>query len=183
MTVYAKWVDDSANPFDDVASDSYCHDAILWAVEKGITNGTTASTFESCTRAQMVTFLWRNAGSPAPTAAENPFTDVAEGAYYYEAVLWAVEKGITNGTTETTFAPNATVTRGQTVTFLYRYEESPAVTGSLAFNDVSADSFCADAVIWATEKGITNGTTATTFSPNAACTRGQIVTFLYRGNI
>ena len=128
MTVYAKWTkNDTAaaaeNPFTDVAEGSYCHDAVLGAVEKGITNGVTDTTFQpgaSCTRAQMVTFLWRNAGSPEPASTVNPFTDVSAGAYYYKAVLWAVEKGITNGITATTFGPNDSCTRGQIVTFLYR---------------------------------------------------------------
>ena len=153
-----------------------------WAVEKGITNGLTATTFgpnNSCTRGQMVTFLWRAAGSPAATAT-NSFTDVASSEYYYDAVLWAVEKGITNGTSATTFSPNATVNRGQTVTFLYRYAESPAATGETSFTDVAADAYYANAVKWAVAEEITNGTSSTTFSPASNCTRGQIVTFLYR---
>ena len=155
---------------------------MYWAVGEGITNGTTATTFSpnnACTRAQMVTFLWRAAGEPEPETTVNPFTDVSESAYYYEAVLWAVEQGITNGTTATTFAPNATVTRGQTVTFLWRNAGSPA-TGNGSFTDVAAEAFYASAVAWAVSEGITNGTTATTFSPNSNCTRAQIVTFLYR---
>ena len=127
----------------------------------------------------MVTFLWRAAGSPEPETTVNPFTDVSASAYYYEAVLWAVERGITNGTSATTFSPDATVTRGQTVTFLWRYAGSPAASGS-SFNDVAADAYYAGAVAWAVNEGITNGTTATTFSPSNACTRAQIVTFLWR---
>ena len=172
----------SSTGFTDVAADAYYADAVKWAVEKGITNGLTATTFgpnNSCTRGQMVTFLWRAAGSPAATAT-NSFTDVASSEYYYDAVLWAVEKGITNGTSATTFSPNATVNRGQTVTFLYRYAESPAATGETSFTDVAADAYYANAVKWAVAEEITNGTSSTTFSPASNCTRGQIVTFLYR---
>jgi len=168
--------------FTDVAADAYYADAVKWAVDKGITNGLTATTFgpnNSCTRGQMVTFLWRAAGSPKATAT-NSFTDVAAGEYYYDAVLWAVEKGITNGTTSTTFSPSATVNRGQTVTFLYRYAGSPAATGTSSFTDVAADAFYANAVKWAVAEEITNGTSSTTFAPNSNCTRGQIVTFMYR---
>ena len=134
---------------------------------------------QACTRAQMVTFLWRAAGSPAPASTENPFADIAQDAYYYDAVLWAAEQGITGGTGAETFSPNATVTRAQTVTFLYRAAGSPAVSGS-GFADVAADAYYADAVAWAADQGITSGTTAETFSPAQACTRAQIVTFLYR---
>ena len=128
----------------------------------------------------MVTFLWRANGSPA-ASGENPFTDVKSGAYYYDAVLWAVEKGITKGTSDTTFSPDQTVTRGQTVTFLYRSDGAPAVTGDNSFTDVAADAYYADAVQWAVNESITTGTSAATFSPLDNCTRGQIVTFLYRG--
>ena len=127
----------------------------------------------------MVTFLWRSAGAPQPESSLNPFTDVADTAYYYDAVLWAVEQGITNGTTATTFSPNATVTRGQTVIFLWRYSGSPEADGS-CFTDVAADAYYATAVAWAAGEGITSGTTATTFNPHDPCTRAQIVTFLYR---
>lgn len=150
-------------------------------MENDITNGTSATTFSpnmSCTRAQMVTFLWRAAGSPKATG-NNPFTDLDSSAYYYDAVLWAIENGVTNGTSATTFSPDATVTRGQTVTFLYRANGSPAASGN-SFADVSADSYYADAVAWAVAEAITNGTGDNTFSPDADCTRGQIVTFLYR---
>ena len=150
--------------------------------ENGVTEGTSATTFSpdaSCTRAQMVTFLWRANGSPKATVA-NPFTDVQADAYYYDAVLWAVEKGITSGTSATTFAPDATVTRGQTVTFLHRANGSPAVSGSSPFNDVAADAYYTAAVQWAVTEGVTSGTSATTFAPDAPCTRAQIVTFLYR---
>lgn len=168
--------------FTDVPAGEYYYDAVYWAVENGVTNGTSATTFSpnaACTRAQMVTFLWRAAGSPEPESGENPFTDVSGSAYYYEAVLWAVENGITNGTSATTFSPDATVTRGQTVTFLWRYDGTPAA-GGVSFADVPADAYYSAAVAWAVENGITNGTGANTFSPDAACTRAQIVTFLYR---
>ena len=168
--------------FIDVPASAYYYDAVYWAVDEGITNGTTATTFspnKACTRAQMVTFLWRAAGEPEPETTVNPFTDVAAGAYYYDAVLWAVEQGITNGTTATTFSPDATVTRAQTVTFLWRSAGSPTVSGS-GFADVASDAYYAGAVAWAVSEGITNGTTTTTFSPGSSCTRAQIVTFLYR---
>lgn len=173
----------SSNPFTDVSADAYYHDAVLWAVEKGITSGTSATTFSPntvCTRAQAVTFLWRAAGSPEPGIAENPFTDVASDSYYYKAVLWAVEKGITSGTSATTFSPNVTCSRAQIVTFLWRGQQSPSVSTSGAFTDVSADAYYAKAVDWAVSEGITSGTSVTTFSPNANCTRAQIVTFLWR---
>ena len=169
--------------FVDVPASAYYADAVKWAVEKGITTGTSATTFSpeaSCTRAQMVTFLWRAAGSPAPKATTTAFTDLDKSAYYYDAVLWAVEQGITTGTSSTTFSPNATVTRGQTVTFLYRFAGQPAVSGSSSFTDVNSSDYYAAAVQWAKEQGITSGTSATTFSPTSDCTRGQIVTFLYR---
>ena len=169
--------------FVDVPASAYYADAVKWAVEKGITTGTSATTFSpetSCTRAQMVTFLWRAAGSPAPKATTTAFTDLDKSAYYYDAVLWAVEQGITTGTSATTFSPNATVTRGQTVTFLYRFAGQPAVSGSSSFTDVNSSDYYAAAVQWAKEQGITSGTTDTTFSPTSDCTRGQIVTFLYR---
>jgi len=168
--------------FKDVAASAYYYDAVQWAVSKGITNGTTATTFgpeESCTRGQIVTFLWRAAGSPTATGS-NPFTDVKTGDYWYDAVLWAVSQGITNGTTATTFGPNETCTRGQTVTFLYRNAGSPAAAASSAFTDVASGAYYSSAVAWAVSQGITNGTTARIFSPDEICTRGQIVTFLYR---
>lgn len=171
------------NPFDDVAQDAYYFDAVLWAVDEGITKGTSDTTFSpdaSCTRAQMVTFLWRAAGSPKASVSTCAFTDVDKDAYYYEALLWAVENGITSGTSATTFSPNASCTRGQMATFLYRDAKSPAVTGTHAFTDVKADAYYNNAVIWAAAEGITVGTSDTTFSPDAGCTRGQMVTFLYR---
>ena len=168
--------------FVDVPADAYYAEAVAWAVENGITNGTSATTFgpdASCTRAQMVAFLWRAAGSPAPKTTANPFTDVQADAYYYDAVLWAVENGVTTGTSATTFSPDVTVTRAQTVTFLYRNAGSPAVGGN-SFADVAADAYYANAVAWAVAEGITNGTGGNEFSPDADCTRAQIVTFLYR---
>ena len=185
-TVYAKWTQNGGtaeNPFVDVKEGAYYYDAVLWAVEQKITSGTSATTFSpdaSCTRAQMVTFLWRAAGSPKVENGKNPFADVKADAYYYDAVLWAVEKGVTSGTSATTFSPDATVTRGQTVTFLHRNAGSPEVSGTMPFTDVEADAYYAKAVQWAVQQKITTGTSETTFSPMSDCTRGQIVTFLYR---
>ncbi len=172
-----------AKAFVDVPAGSYYEDAVNWAVENGITQGTDDTHFspdDVCTRAQMVTFLWRAAGSPKVENGKNPFTDVQADAYYYDAVLWAVEKGVTSGTSATTFSPDATVTRGQTVTFLYRNAGSPEVSGTMPFTDVEADAYYAKAVQWAVQQKITTGTSETTFSPMSDCTRGQIVTFLYR---
>ena len=169
------------NPFTDISKSDYFYDAVLWAADKGITSGVTDTLFapnSSCTRAQMVTFLWRANGAPVVDDAMS-FTDVPADAYYADAVRWAVSKGITSGTSATTFAPDMTVTRAQTVTFLYRAAGTPAVSGG-SFADVDANAYYADAVAWAVSEGITSGTSATTFSPDAACTRGQIVTFLYR---
>ena len=168
--------------FIDVAASSYCYDAVQWAVANGITNGTDATRFSpnaGCTRGQVVTFLWRAAGEPV-VSGNVGFVDVAPGSYCYEAVKWAVANGITNGTDATHFSPNATCTRGQVVTFMYRAAGEPAVGGSNGFVDVAAGSYCYNAVQWAVAKGITKGTDATHFSPSATCTRGQVVTFLYR---
>ena len=168
--------------FTDVAAGSYCYDAVQWAVANGITNGTDATHFSpnaGCTRGQVVTFLWRAAGEPV-VSGNVGFVDVAAGSYCYNAVQWAVAKGITKGTDTTHFSPNATCTRGQVVTFMYRAEGEPAVGGSNGFVDVAAGSYCYNAVQWAVANGITKGTDATHFSPNATCTRGQVVTFLYR---
>ena len=170
------------DPYGDVSKDSYYYDAVKWAAETGVTTGVGDGLFAPewvCTRGQIVTFLWRASGSPAPKATELPFTDVAADAYYAQAVLWAVENGITNGTSETTFSPDQTCTRAHAVAFLYRMSGSPAAAGS-TFSDVAADAYYSAAVAWAVEKGITNGTSGTTFSPDDTCTRGQIVTFLYR---
>ena len=170
------------DPYGDVSKDSYYYDAVKWAAETGVTTGVGDGLFAPewvCTRGQIVTFLWRASGSPAPKATELPFTDVAADAYYAQAVLWAVENGITNGTSETTFSPDQICTRAHAVAFLYRMSGSPAAAGS-TFSDVAADAYYSTAVAWAVEKGITNGTSGTTFSPDDTCTRGQIVTFLYR---
>ena len=170
------------DPYGDVSKDSYYYDAVKWAAETGVTTGVGDGLFAPewvCTRGQIVTFLWRASGSPAPKETELPFTDVAADAYYAQAVLWAVENGITNGTSETTFSPDQTCTRAHAVAFLYRMSGSPAAAGS-TFSDVAADAYYRAAVAWAVEKGITNGTSGTTFSPDDTCTRGQIVTFLYR---
>ena len=169
--------------FVDVPADAYFAEAVVWAVENGITTGTSDTKFSPnspCTRAQVVTFLWRAEGQPAPTTTENPFTDVEEGTYYYDAVLWAVENGITTGTSATTFAPEKTITRSQAVTFLWRNAGAPASEVENPFTDVAADAYFADAVLWAVESGVTTGTSETTFSPDANCIRAQIVTFLYR---
>jgi len=183
VTVSAKFAKQSENPFVDVADNAYYYDAVLWAVSKGITNGTSATTFSpgmTCTRAQTVTFLWRAMGSPEPTATSCPFTDVTKEAFFYKAVLWATEKGITMGTSATAFSPNDTVTRGQTATFLWRTAGKSAVSTTNPFGDVSSDAYYADAVLWAVSEGITTGTSAATFSPADGCTRAQIVAFLYR---
>ena len=172
---------DDSTSFVDVPANAYFADAVKWAVDKGITNGLSDTMFgpyESCTRAQIVTFLWRAAGSPEPKTAVS-FADVPAGSYYAKAVAWAIENGITNGMTETTFAPNATCTRGQSVTFLHRALKGTA-SGSANFTDVKSDAFYADAINWAVANNVTNGTSNTTFSPNADCTRAEIVTFLYR---
>ena len=181
VSVEAEFVKTAATSFADVPANAYFADAVKWAVDKGITNGLSDTMFgpyASCTRAQIVTFLWRAAGSPEPKTASS-FTDVPVSAYYAKAVAWAVENGITNGMTETTFAPNATCTRGQSVTFLYRALKGTA-SGSANFTDVKSDAFYADAINWAVANNVTNGTSNTTFSPNADCTRAEIVTFLYR---
>ena len=169
--------------FVDVATGSYYEDAVDWAVENGITQGTDDTHFSPdgiCTRAQAVTFLWRAAGSPKPETRTMPFTDVPVGSYYYDAVLWAVENGITKGTSDTTFSPNMICTRAQIVTFLWRSEKSPAAGTANPFADVKSTAYYAGAVLWAVKENITKGTTSTTFSPNADCTRAQIVTFLWR---
>ena len=169
--------------FEDVAEDAYYADAVQWAVENEVTNGMTETTFAPdaiCTRAQAVTFLWRAAGAPAPESDEMPFTDVAEGAYYYDAVLWAIEQGITNGTSETTFSPDMTVTRAHVVTFLWRMEGAEEASSENPFVDVEEGTYYYDAVLWAVENEITNGMSEDTFVPANGCTRGQIVTFIYR---
>ena len=172
-----------ANEFIDVPAGSYFYEAVMWAVENGVTTDVSANRFDPngvCTRAQAVTFLWRAAGSPAPETSTMPFTDVPVGSYYYDAVLWAVENGITKGTSDTTFSPNMTCSRAQIVTFLWRSEKSPAAGTANPFADVKSTAYYAGAVLWAVKEDITKGTTSTTFSPNADCTRAQIVTFLWR---
>ena len=186
-TIEAVFMKSNGNPqtgvFVDVPENSYYEEAVDWAEENGITQGTDDTHFspnDICTRAQAVTFLWRTAGSPAPKSTTMPFTDVPASSYYYDAVLWAVENGITNGTSDTTFSPDATCSRAQIVTFLWRSEKSPAAGTANPFVDVKSTAYYADAVLWAVKKGITMGTTSTTFSPDADCTRAQIVTFLWR---
>lgn len=175
---------EAAPEFDDVKPGAFYSDAVQWAVENGITNGTGKNTFSPnnvCSRYQIVMFLWRVAGQPEAKAAVS-FADVKPGDIFYEAVQWAVERGITKGTSSTSFSPYAPCTRGQIVTFLYRSAGSPKVSGACNFSDVSSGSFCHDAVIWASSEGITNGTSAGLFSPNEGCTRAQVVTFLYRAS-
>ena len=182
VTVQAAFGKESGGVFADVPNSAYYADAVKWAVAQGITNGKGSGLFgsnDACTRAQIVTFLWRAAGSPAPKMTFNPFSDVSPDAYYYQAVLWAVENGITGGMGNGRFSPEGTCTRGQSVTFLHRAAGAPAVSGS-SFQDVPASSYCADAIAWAVKNGITQGTGAGAFSPNGGCTRAQIVTFLYR---
>lgn len=185
-TIEAIFMKSNGNPqtgvFIDVAEGSYYEEAIDWAVEKGITNGVSSNMFapnDPCTRAQIVTFLWRAAGSPAPKSMSS-FTDVPADAFYAKAVAWAVENGITSGTGESKFSPNATCTRAQSVTFLYRASGSPAVSGSAEFSDVATNAYYADAVAWAAKKGITTGIGGGLFGSDNDCTRGQIVTFLWR---
>lgn len=171
-----------AKSFDDVIPGTFYYDAVMWAVKNNITKGTGASTFspgDGCTRFQIVTFLWRACGCPTAATAAS-FSDVSPSDSFYEAVRWAVERGITNGTGGSSFSPYATCTRAQIVTFLYRAAGSPTVSSGIRFFDVAPNAFCRDAVVWATERGITKGTSDTTFSPDAACTRAEVVTLLYR---
>jgi len=172
------------NPFIDVDGDDYFFEPVMWAVKNSVTSGLSANSFgpaAGCTRAQVVTFLWRAAGEPAPKSSENPFKDVAEGQYYYDAVLWAVENGITTGLSADSFGPNANCNRGQIVTFLWRAKGEPAPESSAnPFADVAETQYYYDAVLWAVEEGITTGMSAASFAPGSTCTRGQIVTFLYR---
>ena len=174
------------NPFEDVTEDQYWYDAVMWAASDsvGVTDGTSDTTFSpwaNCTRGHVVTFLYRAMGCPEITNKENPFVDVKEDAFYYDAVLWAVENGITDGTSATTFDPNAECTRGQIVTFLYRNAGKPQVDTTVnPFTDVAADSYYLTSILWAVENGITDGTSETTFAPGVICNRGTAVTFLYR---
>ena len=183
VTVRARFVEEApTQSFADVSTDAYYYEAVKWAAKNGITGGVGNGLFAPdapCTRAQIVTFLWRAAGSPAPKGTAVVPADVLPGSYCYDAVAWALENGITNGLADGTFGVNNTCTRGQSVTFLYRAMGTAPTTVN-GFTDVTADAFYADAVAWAVESGVTNGTSASTFSPNNGCTRAQIVTFLYR---
>ena len=183
VTIKGKFVEEAPEQiFADVPVDAYCYEAVKWAASEGITGGIGNNLFAPglpCTRGQIVTFLWRAAGSPAPKSMSS-FADVAEDAYYAKAVAWAVENGITGGTGNGKFSPDATCTRAQAVTFLYRASGSPAVSGSAAFSDVAADAYYASAVKWAEKNGITGGIGGGLFGSGNNCTRGQIVTFLYR---
>ncbi|MBS6353735.1 S-layer homology domain-containing protein [Oscillibacter sp.] len=186
VTVSASFVrsgEQTELPFTDVDSGAYYYDAVRWAVEQGIASGVTGTAFapgRRCTRAQLVTFLWRVNGSPETTAKENSFTDVKPDSYYYKAVLWAEEQGITSGVTETAFAPDRVCTCAQATVLLWRAEGSPAASGTHDFRDVAEGAYYADAVAWAVESGVTQGTTSTTFEPGTTCTRAQIMTFLHR---
>ena len=183
QAVFEKDAPISKHPFLDVPAGAYYEDAVVWAVGKGITSGTNATTFDpngTCTRAQAVTFLWRAAGSPTPKTKLMPFPDVPVGSYYWNAVLWAIEQGITEGTSYLTFSPNDSCTRAQIVTFLWRAKGNPAVTGNAPFTDVPPDTYYAAAVTWAEKNGITGGIGNGLFGSNNTCTRAQIVTFLYR---
>ena len=170
------------NPFEDVPEDSFYFLPVLWAVDEGITNGTSATTFNpggDLLRAQVVTMLWRHAGSPV-VQIDNPFTDVKEGDWYYNAVLWAVSEGITNGTSSTTFGPAGVTNRAQVVTFLWRYLDSPDAVADNPFADVDDAAWYGMPIGWAVENGITNGISATEFGVNTNCNRAHMVTFLYR---
>ena len=175
----------AAIAFNDVPISAYYYDAVAWAVANGVTGGTSVNTFSpdaSCTRAQLVTFLWRVAGC-TQTTAENSFADVKSKDYYNDAVTWAVAKGITKGVSADKFALDAAVTRAQTVTLMWCAAGSPNAAAAPAFNDVKAGAYYTDAVAWAVEQGITKGMTKTAFAPEAPCARGQIVCFLYRNAV
>ncbi|NMA94047.1 MAG: hypothetical protein GX975_05240, partial [Clostridiales bacterium] len=186
FTLYAKWVDakNFKLPFKDVSPNDYFYDAVQWAVIMDITAGTSETTFSpaaDCTRAQIVTLLWKAAGKPEPKSMENPFGDVKENDYFYKPVLWAVENGITAGTGEGRFSPNLTCTRAQALTFIWKAADKPEpAVGAASFSDVSADAYYANAVSWAYAVDITAGTGGGKFSPDMNCTRAQIVTFLYK---
>ena len=178
--------------FTDVPSGSFYYDAVNWAVDKGITNGTSTTTFSpdnACTRKEVVTFLWRAFGSSEPSTSSTPFTDIRSTDYYYKAVCWAVKSGITNGMTASSFGPDIVCTRAHVVTFLYRAKGhplkqaayiGPSVSTVGKFVDVPSNSYYAGAVLWAVDNGVTNGMDATHFGPDLACTRAHVVTFLYR---
>lgn len=175
--------DEPVNPFTDVKPGDFYYDAVLWGLEEGITGGSGKFGPDSiCSRGETVTLLWRAAGSPAPASSQSPFTDVRSGDYFYSAVLWAVEQGITNGTSGDTFSPGDTVNRAQAMTFLYRAVKAQDVGGGNPFADVPDSAYFAGPVRWAVSRGITDGTSPTTFSPNQGCTRGHIITFLYRAS-
>ena len=192
ITTYWSWMNDieklemggKGPEFTDVPANAFYADSVRWAVANGVTNGTSDTTFgpkKDCTRGQVVTFLWRAMGSPQPTSSSHPFVDVKKSAYYYTAMLWAVENGITSGTDDTHFGPNKACTRGQVVTFLWRAMGSPQpASSSHPFEDVKKSAFYYTAMLWAVESGVTSGTSATLFSPNKVCNRGQVVTFLFR---
>lgn len=176
---------DPGNPFRDVKKGAYYFDAVLWALnhDPQITDGVSATSFapdKTCTRGQVVTFLWRANGCKEPSSTKNPFKDVKPSDYFYKAVLWAVEQGITDGTSATAFSPNAACTRAHVVTFLWRAENKPDATGKSPFKDVASGAYYHQPVLWAVSNGITDGVSANTFAPDKPCTRGQIVTFLYR---
>ena len=191
--VFKATIEENSNPnasvspntcsFEDVSSNDYYAESVKWATDYGITSGTSATTFSpntACTRGQVMTFLWRAAGSPAPKSSKMPFTDTPADFYYHDAILWAIENGIAAGTSDTTFSPDAECSRAQIATILWRAQKAPVVSGTNLFNDVTVDTYYNNAVLWATSKKITSGTSATTFSPDADCTRAQIVTFLWR---
>ena len=185
ITVKAVFMDDNTmlNFFTDVHAEDYYYDAVLWAAQEGVTGGTSDTLFApnaGCTRAQAVTFLWRAAGSPEPKSADLPFTDVPADAYYAKAVAWAVENDVAKGVSETAFAPDTACTRAQIVTFLWRAQQSPASGGENPFTDVPAAAYYYNAVLWAVENDVAKGVSETAFAPDTACTRAQIVTFLWR---
>ena len=170
-------------PFDDVPENAFYNEPVLWGQMHGFVTGTTDTTFEpkkQCTRGELLTFMWRACGKPEPETKSCPFTDVQQDRYYYKAVLWAYERGITKGTTETTFSPAKTCTRAEAVTFLWRMEDCYEVGGENPFTDVPANRYYYKAVLFAYTYNITTGTTATTFSPDKVCTRGEMITFLSR---
>lgn len=180
---YQETIPKLTNPFEDIDENAYYFNAVIWAVNNGITSGVDETHFapdQPCSRAQVVTFLWRAAGSPAPQSRENPFADVPQDAFYRDAVLWAWETGITTGVDATHFAPLDTCIRGQVVTFLHRFRGCPAPESSAAFPDVFPGDYYYDAVCWAAARNITVGMDGGNFCPGVECTRGQIVTFLYR---
>ncbi len=169
--------------FHDIPSDAYYAEAVKWAVKNSITSGTSETTFSPdtpCTRGQVMTFLWRASGSPAPKRTQMAFTDVPIDSYYYDAILWAIENGIAAGTSDTTFSPDAECSRSQIVTFLWRTQKAPIVSSINSFHDVIENSYYNNAIHWAVNRKITSGTSTTTFSPDTNCTRAQIVTFLWR---